>query len=102
VEQIDNLPSRVADRIEVFTNDGLLIISLPLSENKRLCLAYQANTIRPCVCSVYLVNTQTEQSQDVSKFALLNDKETPLNLIVNRMSQFEEYSHLVCAEANPA
>lgn len=87
LQQIDCLPDQITDHIEVFANSGLFIVTIPLSTQKRLCIAYQANMSRPCVHSVYVINARTEKSQDITKQAIPNDYYMPLSQIINRVTQ---------------
>ena len=80
VNQLDELPDEIASCAEIYTDKGLILVSLPLSNGCRVCVTYNVKKLLPKIHSVHFVRPHTKVSVDVTNDVLTNNYAS-LNLI---------------------
>jgi hypothetical protein len=84
LQQLDELPEEIACRTEIYPDDGLLMLSLPLSVDCRLCVVYRTKVVPLQIHSVRFMHTKTKESDDITQLVLTNDRCVSLTGLLNR------------------
>lgn len=83
INQLDELPDEIGRQVEIYTDKGLILVSLPLSNSCRVCVTYNVEKSLPKIHSVHFVRPHTKVSVDVTNDVLTNNYAS-LNLIHKR------------------
>ena len=81
LEQFSLLPKSVAGGMEVQTEKGLIVLSLPLSDQQRVCVAYKAKGIGSQMLSIHLVLEDNKMSANISQDVLAHNPDPSLSFI---------------------
>lgn len=84
IRQISSLPDRVAEKVEVHVNHGMLFLSVPMGD-KTIVVAYRDNPTECRICSVGVVGDVDKQMTDMTDKVLKQGQFLPLSRIYERI-----------------
>ena len=86
VNQLDELPDEIARQVEIYTDKGLILVSLPLPNDYRVCVTYHVERSLPRINSVHCVRPHTKVPVDITN-EILTHNYASLSLIRQRAEE---------------